>query len=100
MIYDCMLFEYMMYIYILYILFTLHRFSRLVKYVCFIEILKCYDLGLVCTLDLPDRVKEECLVYIRQTFKQIPISHRNRQTAKTTIDPQQHPSQENLKQNT
>ena len=30
-VYDCMLFEYMMYM--LYILFTLHRFSTLVKYV-------------------------------------------------------------------
>ena len=69
-VYDCMLFEYMMYMYIYSIYCLLYTDFPHWWNMCFIEILKCYDLGLECALDLPDRVKEVSLVYIRQTFKQ------------------------------
>ena len=62
---------------IYYILFTLYRFPDWWN-MCFIENLNCYDLGLVhAWLTRPgvswSQVKEGCLIYIRQTFKQITI---------------------------
>ena len=99
-VYDCMLFEYMMYMYI-YIVYTVY----------FIQI---FHIGEICVLlrfwSAMISAWSARLTY-QTGWRRLASStsvrhlsrkktHRNRQTAKTTIDPQQHPSQENLKQNT